>query len=429
MAFLDKNDPIVLNVKITSRGRELISTGMLNFKYFAIGDGEMDYSFNKETEIKPFNHRILGAVHKNPEIISFIPKTYKQNIEDDDVFNEIGHISIIPRIFQNTAQPRGFFNQKNGDYSFIFEPQFFKQPHAKAPLSEMDYVQRRIRLYKTTDYVDGSPEPQVGDTILIRWTNDNNLNISGNTIEKNNPTPHLFYRIVTKSGTTLSSDNLIVEVDRELPNLTGNTEASVLVLTDLTNASDPFSGNFEQQYLSSFFENCCSNTINFPYWNLSIIFREKVLGTATTGKTFQQHKSANLGGFLSYIQNQEPTINKMGVIHYTNESKSNVYGEGFYLNTATLHIPTIMWHKSSKPELGLTLKSMGNFKTLGDIGLKYYDLADENENVVGKVFNELKLFIIEDQELLFALSYKSNRCWTLPNYIADVNEEIELYCE
>ena len=38
--------------------------------------------------------------------------------------------------------------------------------------------------------------------------------------------------------------------------------------------------------------------------------------------------------------------------------------------------------------------------------------------VVGKVFNELKMFVIEDQELLFAMSYKSNRSWTLPDYTA-----------
>ena len=46
MAFIDKKDPVVLNIKLTSKGRELLSEGNLNFKYFAIGDSEIDYAFN-----------------------------------------------------------------------------------------------------------------------------------------------------------------------------------------------------------------------------------------------------------------------------------------------------------------------------------------------------------------------------------------------
>jgi len=86
-----------------------------------------------------------------------------------------------------------------------------------------------------------------------------------------------------------------------------------------------------------------------------------------------------------------------------------------------LDIPTIMWHKSSVAELGLSLTPVGDLKHLDYHNTPYYDLADENENIVGKVFLNLKLFVIEDQELLFAMSYKSNRNWTLPKCGVGIN--------
>ena len=48
-------------------------------------------------------------------------------------------------------------------------------------------------------------------------------------------------------------------------------------------------------------------------------------------------------------------------------------------------------------------------------------MADADGNIVGKVFNDLKVFVIEDQELLFAMSYKANRSWTLPEFTAALN--------
>ena len=50
MAFIDKKDPVVLNIKLTSKGRELLSQGKLKFKYYVIGDSEIDYAFNAEVE-------------------------------------------------------------------------------------------------------------------------------------------------------------------------------------------------------------------------------------------------------------------------------------------------------------------------------------------------------------------------------------------
>jgi len=145
---------------------------------------------------------------------------------------------------------------------------------------------------------------------------------------------------------------------------------------------------------------------------------DKSVGNFTTNK---------YNGFVQYIQNLNPEIKKLGVIHYSNPSPENVYGEGFFDNTPVLDIPYIMWHKSTGDTIGLKL-TCGDEYTLSGLSTRYYDLVDQNGNILGKCFNELKLFVIEDQELLFAMSYKSNRSWTLPSFNLGFNTNINMGC-
>ncbi len=76
-----------------------------------------------------------------------------------------------------------------------------------------------------------------------------------------------------------------------------------------------------------------------------------------------------------------------------------------------------MYHGATDNKLGLTLKAGGTKKALVNAGtgfsLPYYDLRDASLRVVGKVFIDLKVAVIEDGEILAALSYLSNRNWTL----------------
>ncbi|MFN9959345.1 MAG: hypothetical protein ACK55I_40155, partial [bacterium] len=53
-------------------------------------------------------------------------------------------------------------------------------------------------------------------------------------------------------------------------------------------------------------------------------------------------------------------------------------------------------------------------------GIRYYHLWDTNPNSnglpnrIGKVFPDHKIVVIDDEEIIAAMSYKSNRNWTLP---------------
>jgi len=152
--------------------------------------------------------------------------------------------------------------------------------------------------------------------------------------------------------------------------------------------------------------------------------------------------------------NVEPEEQKgIGIIHYTNQTIDLFYGEKFALEPfdstspgATgqarnfrLHLPWLMWHKNPECCMGETFwvdppgfssfnlctpKYMQSNKNddMNTPGLRYYHLWDTNPNPnnngypnrVGKVFPDDRIVVIDDEELLAAMSYKSNRNWTLP---------------
>jgi hypothetical protein len=97
-------------------------------------------------------------------------------------------------------------------------------------------------------------------------------------------------------------------------------------------------------------------------------------------------------------------------------------------------MPTLMWHKSTGTTIGQTfyidppnydlckpfyIKSTKNLD-MNDPGIRYYHLwdtnADSNNNLnrIGKVFPDQEIIVIDDEEVVAALSYKSNRNFTLP---------------
>jgi hypothetical protein len=151
----------------------------------------------------------------------------------------------------------------------------------------------------------------------------------------------------------------------------------------------------------------------------------------------------------------EPKEQKaIAIIHYTNQSIDFFYGEKFALEPFVdgstgearnfrIHIPTLMWHKNPECCYGQTfyvdppgfdegtvnlnlfephyLTSKKN-SDMNNPGLRYYHLWDTNPNPnnlgkpnrIGKVFPDDQIIIIDDEEIIAAMSYKSNRNWTLP---------------
>lgn len=185
------------------------------------------------------------------------------------------------------------------------------------------------------------------------------------------------------------------------------------------------------------------------YGSVGYIGTKEYLGyNESSGQT----DTSSVGYYNSY---QEPIIvtpenqKAIAIIHYTNQDIDNVYGEKFATTPYDpqnptdstglarhfkLTIPTLMWHKSSGTSIGQTfwidppgydlcvpqyIKSTKNLD-MNDPGIRYYQLWDTNPNDngslnrVGKVFPDQEIVIIDDEEIIAAMSYKSNRNWTLP---------------
>ena len=149
----------------------------------------------------------------------------------------------------------------------------------------------------------------------------------------------------------------------------------------------------------------------------------------------------------------EPKEQKaIAIIHYTNQTIDFFYGEKFAMEpydpsnpqdttgqarNFKLHIPWIMWHKNPQCCFGDTfwvdppgfdgkdlfevhyMESNKN-NDMNAPGLRYFHLWDTHPNAnglpsrIGKVFPDNQMVIIDDEEIVAAMSYKANRNWTLP---------------
>lgn len=166
------------------------------------------------------------------------------------------------------------------------------------------------------------------------------------------------------------------------------------------------------------FTSVVNQPIDVPVWNLSMVYGQELLGKGTSTQlvTFDEFKSKDYLGFKNFINLYENKY--IGIVHYSNNTISNFYGEGFYQNTAKISMPHLMYHRRKEMGINIVCESTERNLTLSDnSSIKYYNLIVEGfgDLYVGKCFPSLKIFVIEDLEILTAMSYKSNRSYTLPN--------------
>jgi hypothetical protein len=126
------------------------------------------------------------------------------------------------------------------------------------------------------------------------------------------------------------------------------------------------------------------------------------------------------------------TVSKsVSLLHYTNNTISNLYGEFFYIDESnnkrvSITLPDLMYHRrdyatGTGTTMGMRFISSGGTKFLGTSEIQYMDLYEDSTLigsatplVIGKVFPQMKMVVIDDDEIIAASSYKSNRNWTLP---------------
>jgi hypothetical protein len=254
----------------------------------------------------------------------------------------------------------------------------------------------------------GGYSARTGDLVFIPWEpiqNSGNTYDSSDAIASGNPTVMLWYRVTSATtGTT------IFEVDRPTPNFgTLSTPQQIDVYFYPYNAIETYYGS--------------AATVDVSVWNMNIVRTKSVLGTLNTFSGYTSYGSIEFNGTKNYLgfSAETPTI---GLIHFTNEFTGNTYAEQLIEKSVVLNLPTVLWHNAGADNgqglgFGLTLYDVYGdtiFDTVSQTTYRFLrDSTASTGKIVGRVYHKLQLIVITDQELLTALTYKSNRNFTLPN--------------
>jgi hypothetical protein len=479
MSYIIKNTAALINTLMTDAARKKISQGKFDIAYFQVGDSEVCYDC--VSNMDPVNFNVLSPQY-NAQSLSPVPQKNRMHIKyplfidstSGSTFGVPFDNSYIDSVY-NSAAPRGFFSGSTGT-SISFSA-FTSSAYTINPNFVVDNTTimsgNVITLSATTinPSVSGTVTPGM---FLTLFSSDNIQPLSA-------ATPMFTYLVVSVTGDSSTATTINIEVDRNLPNYSNvglsGTSSVVFYPSGMTVMYDTFTPEpFWATDVFNFETNCDVSQRNVYVWNMNIPWTESPAGLfSNTYQDFNQFKSTGYTNTKEYLgYNSEdgqldtdsvyyynsfleeitvtPTDQKaISIIHYTNQSIDNFYGEKFAMedfdptnpgNTGQarnfkLSIPWLMWHKNPNATIGETFytdpsgfttqnlfevhyiksKKDNNFNAPG---LRYYHLWDTHANTngvpnrVGKVFPDLKIIVFDDDEIIAALNYKSNRSWTLP---------------
>jgi len=478
MGYIIKDTAALITTKLTDLGRKKMSEGMFNISYFQVGDSEVCYNCFDNTVFNGF-HVLMSE--DNAQNGTPIPQKNKMNIKYplfvDSTSGSTYGIPVKESYYDNiynSAAPRGLFSGTTG-YSSTYSAQtssaYTINPNFVLDVSTSDGGDIIVLDASVIDSTN-TGQTQSGDTLTIYYGTEIQ-SISATSVV-------LTYKVVGITGDTSgNTGSVTVRVDRSTPdftNLNGNARCIFYpsTMTQIYDTNTP--SYYWNQDAFDFESNCDIAESDVKVWNMNSPWTESPAGlNDSTHQDYNSFGSTGYTGTKEYLGynsdngqtdsdgtfyynsfseriNLSPSNQKaIAVVHYTNQSIDNFYGEKFatesYDSTnpfATgqaanfrLSIPWLMWHKNSNATIGEEfyidptgftsqnllqvnyVQSTRN-EDMNSPGIRYFHLWDTHENTngypnrVGKVWPDLKLITIDDDELVAALNGKSNRNWTLP---------------
>jgi len=457
MSYIIKSTNPFIRVKLTETGRQKLATGQLTFSKWAVGDSEIDYGYVAPNQ-PGVDAEILRPKDQQPNLRYYLTTNtgdIKVNLTNND-------IRVLGITVNNPADQRGFFNGTvtsgvTTGWTIQTSSQYIK---ATGTLS--------CALFNGGNTINLGTSVGPCDFVQFIFTNPTLGTLSPQSFA-NEPVPYLWYKIV--SGLTVGTT---VTLDRNLPNLASGVLGVCSASTQIQfivypGCDDPINTFYGSACTTSYwntgtltFDSSCEISIaDVLVWNQNNVWCENIIGTQSTDKGHEYYGSVDFIGQKNYLgfpcdclsgasanicdstgQSYEDTFQKgIGILHYTNNTISNFYGEFFYIDTTRdknliIDLPTLMWHNrlftggsGTGDEIGMRFVSSGILKTVTNTNIKYYDLVEDpfltgtpdSPITVGRVYPQLKIVVISDEELLAAMSYKSNRNWTLPKLKATLN--------
>lgn len=475
MSYIIKNTSGLVNTRVTDLGRRRISQGNFNIAYFQIGDSEVNYQIlpvnsivNNNILMPAFNAQNNVPRQSNKQNIKY-PFLVSQGSSNT---YGIPYLDSVTDSVYNTATPRGFFATGSTGIT-----QFDVQISSAYTITSNFYIQMsgltgQTGVTLTSGFCSTTTgTPKVNHFITIYY--DKTGSCSGITTS-----PILTYKIqsVTQVGNDyfVGLDRNVPNFSAY--SFSAETARAHIYPSGMTELYDTITPQSYWQIDTLNFETPCDviDRENTLIWNMNIPWTETPAGVFTsTYEGYLQYNSLTYNGtkeLLGYQENSgqtdtdgvyyynsfdekitlSPSDQKaIAIIHFTNNDIDFVYGEKFATQpydasnpigsarNFKLSLPTIMWHKTTGSTIGVNfyidppnypnyfnsgpyyIKSKVN-TDMNDPGIRYYHLWDNNPdsnnnlNRVGKVFPDQEIIIIDDEELVAAMSYKSNRNWTLP---------------
>ena len=488
MGYIIKDTAALINTKLTDAGRKRISEGTFDVSYFQIGDSEVCYDCISGADLS--TGMVLDSEY-NAQNLSPLPQKNKANVKypllvTSQSTNTYGIPIAEPQIdnIYNTAATLGFFTGLTTySYSNVVDSSFSAFTSTGYTINP-NYVINMANLNSgstvslSASVLDASTSGQVTTNHFMT------VFFSDGTQPIINNFPVLTYKVVGITGDTSgNTGSVTVKVDRQLPDLqtmgyTGNARV-IFYPSGMTELYDTFTPEFYwDQDAINFESNCDISNFFVKIWNMNIPWTENPAGLFTnTYQGYDEFGSTGYTGTKEYLGYNSDTgqtdtdstyyynsfsekvilspsdQKSIAIVHYTNQSIDNFYGEKFALTNVDpliplsgqtgpgrrfrVNIPTLMWHKSTTSTMGETFyvdpdgyagKNLftphyieSNVNTdMNNPGIRYYHLWDTNSNSnglpnrVGKVWPDYKMITFDDDEIIAALSNKANRNWTLP---------------
>ena len=478
MGYIKKDTTALLNTTLTDAGRQAISQGSFNISYFQVGDSEVCYDCIPSGNLTSFhvlqaqqnaqNSSPIPQKNKmNVKYPLFVDSTSGStwgipfaNPQIDDVFN--------------TAAPRGFFSGSSGSYSALTTSAYTMSSNFIADIGLMNSGRTLTVNYSPCNN-PFSANTTVGGFIAIYMDGTGDCNTwSGDFPVLMYQIEGITGDTTTNASIDLVLDRDLP--DFSTLGLAGDARVHFFPsgMTALYDNEDPLT-YLQIQELA--FETNCYVGNDVKVWNMNIPWTQSPAGYTANDIGYQYFKSSGYTGtkeYLGYNSDEgqtdtdstfyfnsyseqivvPPSQQKaIAVIHYTNNAFDNFYGEKFAMEDydssiplsaqtgAARHfkveIPWLMWHKSTGATMGEVFyvdppgfSNLNLFQpyyiestpndNMNEPGIRYYHLWDTNPNSnglpnrIGKVWPDLKIVTIDDDEMVAALSYKSNRNWTLP---------------
>ena len=458
MSYIIQSTNPFVSIKLTDAGRSQLAQGQLTFAYWGIGDSELNYEREAIVDANQSDPSLSGASR------IFRPFDFQPNIKSyitpsgattPFIPLNASNINVIQAIVNNNADERGFFTGSTSGSSISYT--------TLTGDTYTPYVELIANTYftggTTLSGFSSTSAFSTGDYMLVKLTNDT---VTGFTVNNNSvPIPHLWYKVQSKTSNT-------VTVDRRLPynanNTASNSEIFIYRGGEVYNTIG--TGNTTAYWDSGTlsFDSASNITCHdVPVWNMNNVWCENLAGM--TGLTTSAiYEDFTYFGSYDYLGTKNPYLEflcsstaetqtligcngasasypdsvskSVSILHYTNNTISNLYGEFLFIDTTNdkmlrITLPDLMYHRanfstSSGATQGMSFISSGVTQTVGTSDITFIDLIEDPDlistaktaTVVGRVYPQLKVVVIFDDELVAAISYKSNRSWTLPTLSA-----------